>query len=57
METVTRAAALMTGLLLAACDGGMTVGGPPPDDAESEMLAADPMVTGEIDDATGTQIP
>ena len=50
--------ALLVVALLAACDGGMTVGGgPAPDSLEGQMLAPDPSDAGEIDDATGTMIP
>jgi hypothetical protein len=51
-------AGLLVVALLAACDGGMTVGGgPAPDSLEGQMLAPDPSDAGEIDDATGTMIP
>ena len=44
--------------LLAACGGGMQVGGgPEPDSLTGMMLEPDPSEGDEINDATGTQIP
>jgi hypothetical protein len=44
--------------LLAACGGGMQVGGgPDPDSLTGMMLEPDPMAGDGIDDATGTEIP
>jgi hypothetical protein len=51
-------AALAAMLLLAACNGGMELGGgPAPDSAEGQMLAPNPADAGQIDDTSGTPIP
>jgi hypothetical protein len=51
-------APLLLAALLAACGGGMEVGGgPEPESLTGMMLEPDPMVGDEIDDAVGTQIP
>ena len=57
--TLTRSmSALAAMLLLAACNGGMELGGgPAPDSAEGQMLAPNPADAGQIDDTSGTPIP
>ena len=57
MKTVPIGVAVVLAGLLAACSDGFAIGGGPQDPLESEMLSADPMDDGEIDDATGTMIP
>jgi len=50
--------AILALTLLAACGGGMQVGGgPDPDSLQGMMLEPNPSEGGEIDDADGTQIP
>ena len=43
--------------LLSACGGMQVGGGPDPDSLTGMMLEPNPSEGGEIDDATGTQIP
>ena len=58
MKIAKPIAALLAGLILAGCGGGMSVGGgPAPDSLEGQMLAPNPSEAGEIDDTSGTMIP
>ena len=58
MTNLRHLGALLVVALLAACGGGMQVGGgPAPDSLTGMMLEPDPSEGDEIDDATGTQIP
>lgn len=55
---LTRPIAGLLLLLLAACGGGMELGGgPAPSSAEGEMLAPDPEAPGQVADTSGTTIP
>jgi hypothetical protein len=57
MKTFPVGVAIVLAGVLAACSDGIGIGGAPQDPLQSEMLSADPMDDGEIDDATGTMIP
>ncbi len=59
MTLVKPMAVFLALALLAGCGGGMEIGGgPAPDSADGQMLAADPSAAaGQMDDTTGTPIP
>ncbi len=57
MEIRSTLAALGATLLLAACGGGMEIGGPGLSASEQELVGDDPLDDGTINEGVGSVIP